>query len=44
MPSGKEAQNKWRTIPKSTQTNSTLCNTTMAQVQKITGGGPMKMG
>jgi len=38
-----KAQNKWRTSPKSNQTNSTLRNTTMGQVQEIIGGSPTKL-
>jgi hypothetical protein len=37
------AQNKWRTSPKSNQTNSTLRNTTMGQVQEITRDNPTKL-
>ena len=37
------AQNKWRTSPKSNQTNSNLCDITMGQVHEITRGSPTKL-
>ena len=37
-----KAQNKWRTSPKSNQTNSTPHQTTMGQDKKFTGGHQSK--
>jgi hypothetical protein len=35
---------EWRISPKPNQTNSTPRETTMGQVQRITGGDPTKLG